>query len=386
MDGETKRVMRGRASLRLRVFAAVLLVLLALQVFSAEKVYADELYYIRDDNIDFYLPDGWDVEEAAPEESSGSSFELISSSHGDGVIFDLYYHLGETAEPIYFNSSNGDAEMYYETQGRELIESFYSEKYPGEQVTVAEPELADTEWDTYLKLRVTVENGADREEQLIYFSARSSANYSYEDETISVVDRILLFRNEQGETMTADQLDEWAAPIASGYYDFGYDDILMGDVEDSSLNDNTYYSDSESDLGRILSDIASVVMPLLIVVVIFIVIFAVKRRARKRQMSYPKARWQQTGLSPGTQDRKRANKDEAERRNPKKPKKKREKDGGEKRRDVGSAVRRDVKGSNYIKSLETLKKSGLVTREEMQELMDKYERDMRELKRRRRRR
>ena len=35
--------------------------------------------------------------------------------------------------------------------------------------------------------------------------------------------------------LTAEQLDEWAEPIAAEYYDFGYDDILMGDAEESQL-------------------------------------------------------------------------------------------------------------------------------------------------------
>ena len=101
-----------------------------------------------------------------------------------------------------------------------MIEALYGELYPGEQITVAEPELADLTWDTYLKMMVTVGSGAGANEQMVYFFARISYNYSYEDETRAVVDRILLFRNDQGGTMTADQLDEWAEPIAAEYYDF----------------------------------------------------------------------------------------------------------------------------------------------------------------------
>ena len=80
-----------------------------------------DVYKRQDNNIDFYLPDGWDMEEIAPDESSDSGFELIASSQGDGVVFDLYYHPGETTESVYFDSSNGDAERYYEEQGLSLI-------------------------------------------------------------------------------------------------------------------------------------------------------------------------------------------------------------------------------------------------------------------------
>ncbi len=375
----------GNLLSKARVFTAVLLVLMILQIFSAEKVYAEELHYVRDNNIDFYLPDGWDVEEIAPEESSESEFEFISSSNGDGVVFDLYYHIGETSEPIYFDGGNGDAERYYEEQGRDLMERFYDEKYPGERVTVAEPELVDTTWDTYLKIRVTVESGEDQGEQLIYFSARNSIDYTYEDDSIETVDRILLFRNHQGGGMTADQLDEWAGPIAEEYYDFGYDDMLMGDMESSSFGD-TYDSDGGTDMGAIFSNIVSILVPVIIVIVIFVAISAAKKRVRRGRSSYPKAGLQQMSLSPGTQGRRKAKRAEAEREKAKRTKGKRAKGSVERSRDIGSAVRREARGSGYISSLETLRKSGLVTREEMQELLDKYEKTMRDLENRKRRR
>ncbi len=383
MDGEAIRKVCGKVSLKAQIFAAVLLIIFVLQAFSAERVYADELHYVRDNNIDFYLPDGWDMEEITPDESSDSGFELIASSQGDGVVFDLYYHPGETTESVYFDSSSGDAERYYEEQGRGMIEALYGELYPGEQITVAEPELADLTWDTYLKLMVTVGSGAGANEQLVYFSARSSYNYSYEDETRAVVDRILLFRNDQGGTMTAEQLDEWAEPIAAEYYDFGYDDILMGDAEESSFDD-TYHPDSETDSGAVLSSVISVVMSLIFVIVIMIVVLAIKRRARRARTSYPKARWQQADLSPGK-------KDTAKER--KKSEKDRKKNGSSKRENhdrqrqpatVSNGGRRH--GSGYVESLETLRKSGLVTKAEMQELLDKYERTMRDLERRKKRR
>ena len=139
-------------------------------------------------------------------------------------------------------------------------------------------------------------------------------------------------------------------------------------------------------MGAIFSNIVSILVPVIIVIVIFVAISAAKKRVRRGRSSYPKAGWQQMSLSPGTQDRRKAKRAEAEREKAKRTKGKREKGSVERSRDIGSAVRREARGSGYIRSLETLRKSGLVTREEMQELLDKYEKTMRDLENRKRRR
>ena len=47
MDGLDTESM-WKVSLKAQIFAAVLLIIFVLQAFSAERVYADELHYVRD--------------------------------------------------------------------------------------------------------------------------------------------------------------------------------------------------------------------------------------------------------------------------------------------------------------------------------------------------
>ena len=352
------------------VFAAMLL---CVQMFSKVDVYGEELHYARDNDIDFYLPDGWDVEEIDPEESSDSGFEAILESSGDGMTFDVYYHKGETEDFIYFDGEDSDAASYYENQGKAVVEGFYDEVYPESQVNIGNYEIYEGDWDTYIKVEVNIAGGPDNGTQLVYLTARNSMTATADSETKPVVDRLLVFGSETG-TATAAEINEIAEPIANEYYDFGYDDSLMG-YNDSEESSGSYYDDTDygpttfqNVMGTLLTFI-----PFIIIVVVFIIIF---RRVRKSRNALLRGTY--------SADRKKSMRSEKYKTIDRDKKSEKDKHKTDYRK-AGSDKNIRNREESYIRSLKTLRSSGLVTKAEMHELLEKYERSKRELERRRRR-
>lgn len=347
-------------------------VFLFIQMSSTVNVYGDELHYIRDNDIDFYLPDGWNVEEIAPEESSGSPFETILNSSGDGMSFDVYYHKGETEDFVYFDGEDSDAASYYENQGKAVVEEFYDEVYPESRVNIGNYEIYEGDWDTYIKVEAHIISGPDMGTQVVYFTARNSIADTSDAEMKQIVDRLLVFRSESG-TATAAEIDKTAEPIANEYYDFGYDDYLMG-YSGPEGDDISYYDDA--DYGQTafqnVIEILSTLIPLLVLAVVFIIIF---RRVRKRRNTVLRGTY--------FADREKSLRSEKYKTidRDKKSKKDRHKIDY---REVESDKNIRNREESYIRSLETLRKSGLVTKDEMRELLEKYERTKSELERRRR--
>ena len=372
-----KEIVRsGKRYCRSVICLAALLIMFFVQSLSVQTVYGSEIHYVRDGNIDFYLSDGWEVTEIMPEESSGS-FEQILAARGDGTTFDLYYHKGEAAEHLYFDE---DAETYYNEQGQDVVESFYSAEYAGAQTTLSAPEIFEGKWDTYLKIDVELRTGALTDEQVVYLTARSSF-LTEESGTTELVDRLFVFGSEESGALTASELEVTAEPIVNEFYDFGYDDILMGDKESQAVYDDSYEGET-SGAGDVLDTVIDIVSSLLPVAVIVIVI-AIMLRRRRKSRNFNAAVRHDGGRAGDRKVREKARTEErgilkADAAKPEK-KQKKAKEAEETVRDKIPA------GDSYLRSLETLRKSGLVTRKEMQELLVRYERTRNELKRRKRR-
>lgn len=364
--------MFGKKAEKYLLCIVLIAMMICVQMFSAVKVYGEEFHYVRDNDIDFYLPDGWDVEEIAPEESSGSSFEAILYSFGDGMTFDVYYHKGETEDFVYFYGEDSDAASYYENQGRTVVENLYNEIYPESQVTLGSYELFEGDWDTYVKTDVNISGGSGAGTQIVYFTAKNSMTDTADSETKQIVDRILIFGSENGEA-TAEELDEIAESVANEYYDFGYDDYLMGysgpEEDDSSYYDNADYG--QTAFQNVIG-ILSTLIPFIVLAVVFIIIF---RRVRKRRNSL--TRGYSSNREKNTYSKKYKTKD----RNKKAEKDRHNPDYIPAATDKKLSRREE----SYIRSLKTLRDSGLVTKSEMRELLEKYERTKRELERRQRR-
>ena len=345
---------------------AVMIVFAVMQSLCLTAVYADGYHYVRGNNIDFYLPDGWTVEETDPSESEGSDFEHISRAYDASVDFDLYYHLGSSDESIYFSD---DAAEYYDSQGHTVIEDLYGELYPQTGVSFGEMQIFQGTWDTY----VVVDATAGSDEQVVYLNTNSSLYYDSEADSVPLVDRILVFSSHEGSDLSAAEIRAISDPIVAEVYDFGYDEDLMGGGEEQEY-DPASGDDSDEDIGYSIGyhigQILTSIAPIIVTIIIFVVIRKKVRRARQNARGF-------SGRIDGSRNKKKDIN-----------RKKQEKDRhrSEDRETAVSVKHSAVSSDNrYVRSLETLRKSGLVTRSEMQELLSKYERNMHELERRRRR-
>ncbi|HIU26112.1 MAG TPA: hypothetical protein IAC50_06450 [Candidatus Copromorpha excrementigallinarum] len=354
--------MRKRAGRLLSAAAAVILALsLCVPVFGAEAV------YLRDDLINLELPDGWNWEEADPSESSGRFERIVRCDSGSGDPYtelNIYFSVEEISDYIYFNEDYQEALTYYDDYGESAIRDFYSENGDFSLVSLSEPETVQTEWIMYLKVVADLRgdldgNGTGEDfQQLIYITASES-----------VVNKLLVFSGNSA-SYRAEDMDAAALSIADSFYDFGYDEELSGISDASSPEDDSYQDQGEGSAGYyagyIVGGIFAALIPFLIVIAVIVLIVVSRRRARRK-----------AGAKASSKDRWRQNrKEENKRRKEEFRRRKARRDAAEAAAPEGS-YRENVplkapEGDRYVESLRTLRKSGLLTREEMDEMVNKY--------------
>lgn len=348
-----------------------------LMLWAAVAVYAGSYYDGREGDISLYLPDGWNFQEIDKTDDADPAYEKILESHdasGKTMLhFDLYYMQGETADGEYFylDGSEEEAMLYYEQYGMAAIESFYGNLPNTASFTVGEAEFWDGEWNGFLVVQVTGDLAPDDGGQshtfadTVYLTCRMAGTEDV------IVHNLLVFYNEDRTPITDKSADS-VREIADEFYDFGYSDRLAG-VSDST------YSDEWGDDNDI-SEIIGAAIPVLVSLGIFVIGFAKKRAAAKKQPSD-----QITGKLGGTERKK-----QRRHKTPSKPKADNVKahdhvrdilqinqtyrqEGGK-----SPAVQKRCldSESRYLQSLETLRKSGLLTKEEMREMVQRHERGL----------
>lgn len=344
-----KRIMR-----RIIAWTAVLFIM----IFSCAVVYGEEYYDLRNGDISLVLPDNWVYNESEPEESEGLPYEMIAQAFCDDedavpLCVDIFF-MSESIphnESYYIDEGEEEALRYYEKYGRETLETLYNNVGWTTSVTIGEPEYYSSQWNSFLVVPVSgMDIEGDSYSDIVYLTC----GMIYGDEEETIVHRILTFYNDEGKVLTAEDL-ETVKRIADDFYDYGYyEEPLFG----GAFGEDT--------------DGFSVILGIMCTAISVLVAgIGIVNNLKK------KLEWKREGK-------------------PKQPPKRKDKMKPEKVKKfttkvshdhIGDIVRKNqidrkdgrrtsTSEERYMESLRTLRKSGLLTREEMQDMLERHERNI----------
>lgn len=375
---------------RITVFLCMLLLIFA----TASGAYAETYYFeCRDGGISIYKESGWDswqIAEVDKTESSGKPFEHIMTAAENGIsdplMFDIYFSADAVTDGdyVYFYSDENDARDYYDKYGKNALVQLYTEQIasadPGAQITYGTPVFTEYQWNSFLKTDIVMTADLDGDGQqesrtdTVFLTASMTSNANF------VINEVLVFHNGYGLQLTQDQQDT-AAEIVDEFSEYGYGDDMTGDHSDDAV----YYADGISD-GAIG---AMAIFTVAIVLIIAAAVVAVILRRRKMNGGSAGTQFRMPGSS-GTsgmhaaqssakrRDRKLRDLHDAHRDHIDRSGRAAGAAGERRARQSSSAgaVMQQAVSSDeqrYLDSLKTLYKSGLLTRAEMNEMIERHQ-------------
>ena len=383
-------MMKQRNLTRITVFLCMLLLIFA----TASGAYAETYYFeCRDGGISIYKESGWDswqIAEVDKTESSGKPFEHIMTAAENGIsdplMFDIYFSADAVTDGdyVYFYSDENDARDYYDKYGKNALVQLYTEQIasadPGAQITYGTPVFTEYQWNSFLKTDIVMTADLDGDGQqesrtdTVFLTASMTSNANF------VINEVLVFHNGYGLQLTQDQQDT-AAEIVDEFSEYGYGDDMTGDHSDDAV----YYADGISD-GAIG---AMAIFTVAIVLIIAAAVVAVILRRRKMNGGSAGTQFRMPGSS-GTsgmhaaqssakrRDRKLRDLHDAHRDHIDRSGRAAGAAGERRARQSSSAgaVMQQAVSSDeqrYLDSLKTLYKSGLLTRAEMNEMIERHQ-------------
>lgn len=412
---------------RQKIFTAIIMVMVFVASASFVSAKSYDLRNDTSDSVTVELPDDWEMSEVAASQGDGSNEQIMYAYNekDDSSFMDLsiFFMTRPYDEYIYFYSDQYGATSYYEKYGKGILEEYYSEHTDSELVSLGDAEYYGGEWNGFLKVSAVVNRDIKGEkkqgEELIYLTA-----------TDSIANELLVFSgyDTSGTPYTAAQMEDTARPIVESFYDRGYGSQMLGeDSYDSKYADD--YADgsdtSQVDFTAILKALGGL-LPLIVIAGSFIITiikaknkkrssddFTVqgfkkkteKKQSLEKQLFSPRntarheSRWDKTKPDKARSNEARLDKGHADNSRPEtrsnktwldkvrldkaqsgktdgrtftgwQPSKRTQGDAGS----IGTAGRAGSDaGAKYIECLHTLYKSGLLTKSELGQMIDKYE-------------
>ena len=336
--------MKQKNLTRISVFLCMLLLMFS----SASSAYAETDHYeCRDGRISIYKESGWDswqITEVDKAESSGRPFEHIMTAEENGstdtLMFDMYFSADAALDGdyVYLYGDENEALDYYDKYGKNALVQLYTEQIasadPGAQITYGTPAFTEYQRNSFLKTDIVIRSDIDGDGQqenrtdTVFLTASMTSNGNF------VINEALVFHNGYyGMQLTQEQQDT-AAEIVDGFFEYGYGDDMTGD----NSGDAVYYAEGISD-GAIAAMVLFTVVIVLIIAVIVIVIILRRRKMSSRAAGAARERRARQSSSTGAVTQQAVSSDE----------------------------------QRYLDSLKTLYKSGLLTRAEMNEMIERHQ-------------
>lgn len=358
--------------------------------------YADEYIEVKDGDISFVLPDGWVCNEIYDEDSEDSACEQIAEVYDEtensSLNMELYYARDEVDEYdwIYFRSDEDiyDAMEYFDKYGKTAVQDIYAERIWSQKLSIGEPELYEAEYCGFLVIPVNrVNDDGENLSEVVYLTCDMT------NDEKEVIHKVLRFYNDDSSIAESQQED--IRLIADEFYDYGYGD-------DSSYDDDDYSSSYDDDFEVMSAILGFVTLVIPFAFVVFLMIRVSKKNAsstgglgnKHSNSGNGGNTWNGWKRSDGAEKHKTVRKDDFSAGFLKKRKddfsagfRSKSSSFGEDR--SGAAERTlhkqkqhphdHIRPSNaeerYVESLRTLHKSGLLTREEMSDMLERHERN-----------
>lgn len=305
----------------------------ALMLVMTIAAYAETYYNVRDDSISLLLPETWEVEEYDEEiVGEGELEHVFDAGDPEGSLhMEMYYSFEPTDEYLYLRDSEEDTLNYYEKYGEKVLEQLIYDVKNEAGAALEQAGYFNGEWNSFVVVPVdTDKNG--QAEQMIYLTARMT------DDSAKLCHQIMIFDNMDGSALS-DADKEQAEKVADGFYDYDYYNVIAGSMPERYTD---YKGDSDD---NIIGSVISIIVPLAVLIVLLIKL-SKKIRSRRSQSGQ---------INQSSKSSKSGQ--------------------------IIQSIRPDSSGrwedaaeQRYIRSLETLRKSGLLTKAEMQEMVNKHKR------------
>lgn len=387
-----------------RIAAILLGLLLAVSAGTCAYAFEGGTYHdFRDGDITLYLPDGWSSNEIAHSESEDRPYERIADAWDDkagGTLrLSIYYLMDDALQDdyVYFDDDEVGAMEYFENYGRNAIDTLYAglPEAGGSvqaQWSQSDPVFFNGEWNGFLTLHVTGSPAIEGEAaggfvHTVYLTAKMA------DDSEKVVHNVLVFYRQDGAALMEGELT-LAREIADEFYDYDYANVMAGVTDDGDWNwDGDDPPDGGSEAVTIILGILGILTP---IITILIILIAVRRAIRRRKETirsaaanayqglpkeikevqqsfdlddtineWKKHRAEKESFSGKEQRTEQRAERRAERRE----------DRAERRSTMQMRTREaESAEQRYYESLQTLHKTGLLTKAEMRDMLERHER------------
>lgn len=344
----------------LKRLTALLAVLLVMASGSA-VVYADTYHELRDTEIELLLPESWECDEVDRSISEGYSYEWIAETYEDidddsELWMDLYYmhdFIGGTE--VCNITGDDDGQEYFDLYGRDAIETLYDELDWGESIEFGEVSLYEGEYGDQLMVPIKGDYGDGTVFDNVIYLDCETVYEANEDGARAVVHMIKMFYRSDELPMDAADI-KTAEEIADNFYDYGY-------------YEKGYFG--KGGMGSEIFDFILTILPF-VVLIPGMIAAGIKKLPDLLGES-------DSASKKNKQEKKKPTPMPAEKKSFGKKRRKQmtaEIKRLERKPAVSSGPKKAMTSEErYLQSLHTLRKSGLLTREEMADMLERHERN-----------
>ena len=383
---------------------------LAAMLAAPMAVFGDETWMFRDDRIKADFPDGevTECDSMTVDSDEVRNFEKIAEAVLDDdrgtMVAGIYFIADESSDGDYYylSSDSEEADDYYVNYGEKAIREMYSNIEDSKLVSLIRDGQYISDWYTFIRVIADVKTGSGTHSEAIYLTAASTDSYT--------VSKAIVLSPAEGSVLSADDMEDMAKPVIDSFFDYGYDGVMVGESYDDEYASDDY--DSDFDAGNIMNTLIAAAAILSAVAAL---VSAVKKKRRENSEALNRGNMttgtsqRQEAVSSASHDGRtagsRKRKGSGSRSSSAKPADRtgrRAKTGQsagqgrgraaeqtdrirEKVRSASAAALKDKDrkrsveysmsrsdDSGYINSLQTLYRSGLLTKKEMNEMIEKH--------------
>ena len=398
----------GNVEKRRMISVIAVVAVLAAMLAAPVAVFGDETWMFRDDLVKADFPDGevTECDSMTVDSDEVRNFEKITEAVLDDergtMVAGIYFIADGSSDGDYYylSSDSEEADDYYANYGEKAIREMYSNIEDSELVSLTQDGQYMSDWYTFIKVIADVKTGSGIHSEAVYLTAASTDSYT--------VSKAIVLSPAEGSPLSADDMEDMAKPVIDSFFDYGYDGDMVGESYDDEYTSDDY--DSTFDVGNMINTLIAAAALLSAVAA---VAAAVKKKRRENSEALSRGNMtagtsqRQEAVSSASYDSRpaggRERKGSDRRSSSAKASERTSNKSGhtsvhgtgraaeqmdrirEKVRSASPAAAKDkaerrsvgysVSGnddSGYINSLQTLYKSGLLTKKEMNEMIEKH--------------
>ena len=375
---------------------------LAAMLAAPMAVFGDETWMFRDDRIKADFPEGevTECDSMTVDSDEVRNFEKIAEAVLDDergtMVAGIYFIADESSDGDYYylSSDSEEADDYYVNYGEKAIREMYSNIEDSKLVSLIQDGQYVSDWYTFIRVIADVKTGSGIHSEAIYLTAASTDSYT--------VSKAIVLSPAEGSVLSADDMEDMAKPVIDSFFDYGYDGVMVGESYDDEYASDDY--DSDFDAGNIMNTLIAAAAILSAVAAL---VSAVKKKRRENSETLNRGNMttgtsqRQEAVSSASHDGRTADSRSSSAK-PADRTGRRAKTGQssgqgrgraaeqtdrirEKVRSASAAASKDKDrsrsveysmsrsdDSGYINSLQTLYRSGLLTKKEMNEMIEKH--------------